>query len=99
MSKAKKCPECKNEIVGRGKRHATTCSHYKPPKAAPVKRAGSLEDQIDERLPVATLLRLQGRIETLLAGKDKSEVKEVREAMARVTDLEKQLEEARKKLL
>jgi len=104
--KSKTCPECGGSARGRGFAHASGCSKATRAKvkgkgkkrkaAVTVEKTVEIWEQIDGRTKTSTLLRLQSRIEELLADRDKGEVKKVKDALANVQKLRAELLEAEK---
>lgn len=95
MAKAEKCSECGGPPKGRGFAHMAGCSKASAKGGGTQsKPKGDIVASIDGRTRISVLLRLQAKIEEILAAKDKKEVSEVKAALNSVEKLRKQLEEA-----
>lgn len=105
MAKEKRtCPKCGGPARGRGFAHKAGCEAMKGKAKRKGKRKARVTvvekvdvlDMINGRTKLSTLLRLQGKIEELLADRDKGEVKKVKDALGNVQKLRAELEAAEK---
>jgi len=64
------------------------------PQVEAVHEPGDVLGMIDGRTKLSTLVRLEAKIQALIAGKDRKEVDRMRKAAKEVEDLRKQLAEA-----